>query len=84
MKTINVVPITKLTPNANVINSHVLYKIKHNDDNSLKLKARISLHGNDDAIKNELTKDCTSFPPNRIRTVQSLAKLKGWNLFWVM
>lgn len=79
-KTIKVVPISELPTDANIVNSHVLYKVKHNDDQSLKLKARIAPHGNEDDIRNTLTKDCASCPPTGIRTVQSIATLKRWKL----
>lgn len=58
----------------------MLYKIKHNDDQSLKRKANISPHGNEDDIKDTLTKDCSSRRPTGIRTVQSMATPKGWRI----
>ena len=48
---------------SNVICSHVLYKVKQNDNGSLKLKARIAPHGNEDDLKNVLSKDCMTCPP---------------------
>jgi len=39
---------------ANVINSHFLYKLKQEDDGTLKLKARIAPHGNEDDLKDVL------------------------------
>lgn len=35
-----------LPSDENYISSHTIYKIEVNDDNALKLKARISPHGN--------------------------------------
>lgn len=49
--------------------------MKHNDDQSVKRKAIIAPHGNEDNIKDSLTKDCTSSPPTAIRTVQYIATL---------
>lgn len=44
-----------LVPNgSNVISSHVLYRVKINDDSSLQLKARIAPHGNEDPFKDEV------------------------------
>lgn len=50
LKTVKIVPKTKVPTSADVINSHTLYKIKVNDDRSLKLKARIAPHGNEDGV----------------------------------
>lgn len=36
---------------ANVVNRHVLHKFEQNDDGSLKLKARIALHGSEGNLK---------------------------------
>lgn len=69
------------TKGANVINSHVLYKIIHNDDGSLKLKALTASHGNEDDLKDQLYTDCTMCPPNGIRLLQSIASLFGWKIF---
>ena len=37
---------SKVPKNANIIFSHVLYKVKVKDDSSLTMKARIAPHGN--------------------------------------
>ena len=79
-KTVKIVPRDKLPNGANVVNSHVLYKIKKNDDVSLKLKARIAPHGNEDNIKNDLSTDCTTCPPSGLRIVESVASLHGWKV----
>lgn len=49
---------------ANVIKSHVLYKVKREDDGYLKLKARIDPHGNEDKMKHDFTTD--SLPVHRM------------------
>lgn len=54
--------------NANVISSHVAYKIKIDEDESLKLKDRICPHGNRDKEKDVIRKDSASvqFPIIRL------------------
>lgn len=80
LKTVRPVLKSKVPPSSNIINSHVLYKIKQNDDGSLKLKARIAPHGNEDTLKDLLTKDCTTCPPTGLRILESIASLFGWTL----
>lgn len=41
-KTVKIVPISEVPARANIISSHVLYKLKTDDDLSLKLKAGIA------------------------------------------
>lgn len=43
--------------NTNVISSHVVYRIKENEDGSRKLKARLVPHGNRDVERNSIRKD---------------------------
>lgn len=64
-----------------MISSHTLYKVKQNDDRSLKLKARIAPHGNEDNLKDVLTKDCSTCPPTGLRILESIASLHGWNVY---
>lgn len=78
LKTVKIVPISDVPDGANVIGSHVLYKVKKNDDESLKLKSRIAPHGNEDDLKEELTTDCAVISPLGLRIVQSIAALFGW------
>lgn len=47
-KTVQMVHVSKVPADANVITRHVIYKVKTNDDGSLKMKARIAPHGNKD------------------------------------
>ena len=47
-KSCGVIHVSKLPRNANIISSHVLYKIENPDDGSKKCKARIAPHGNRD------------------------------------
>lgn len=50
-KTVQSIAINKIPKAPNIINSHVIYKIKHNDDKNLNLKARIVPHGNEDSMR---------------------------------
>lgn len=81
LKTVYTVPNSEVPLDANVINSHVLYKIKQDYDSSLKLKARIAPHRNEDDLKNVLKSDCTTCPPTGLRIVQPIASLLGWKLY---
>ena len=80
IKTVKVVSKSDVPEGANVASSHVLYKVKHKDDGSLKLKARIAPHGNEDDMRRILSKDCTTCPPTGLRIVESIASLKGWKI----
>ena len=62
----------------NIISSHVIYKIKINDDHSLKLKARISLHGNEDTQKELCKTDCSMCSPIGITVVLTTAVVRKW------
>lgn len=46
----------------------------------MKLKARIAPHGNEDAMKEELTKDCATCSPAGLRILESVAALFGWTV----
>lgn len=80
MKTVRPVPNSYVPHGANIINS-VLYKLKQNDDSSLKLKARIAPNGNEDELKNVLASDCKTCPPIVLRIVESIAFLFGCKLY---
>ena len=54
--------------------------MKQNDDESLKLKARIAPHGNDN-LKNILSKDCATCPTTGLRILDSIASLYNWKLY---
>lgn len=49
LKTVTVIPLSNINSNdkkeMNIIGSHTLYKIKQNDDDSMKMKGRIVPHG---------------------------------------
>jgi len=69
IKTIKIIPRDDVPADANMVNSHVLYKVKQNEDGSLKLKARITPHGNEDDLKIVLPLDCAICPPTGMRIV---------------
>lgn len=66
-KTVKAVTRSKVPHTANVISSNVIYKIKINDDQYLKLKDRIAPHGNEGSQKDNLKIDCFMCPPTGIR-----------------
>lgn len=66
--------------NSNVITSHVIYKVKLNDDGSFKMKARIAPQGNKDREKDDLKSDSASCPPTGIRLLLSIAAVRKWPL----
>lgn len=74
-KRVKVIAIANVPVNANVISSHVLYKLKINDEKMLKLKAGISPHGNEDSLKGELKSDCAMCSPMGFRILLSISAL---------
>ena len=77
-KHVKPVPRKKALPNANRISSHVVYRIKVEDDQSLKLKARIAPHGNEDSEIEFLKSDCAMCWPLGIRIVVSVSTCRKW------
>lgn len=80
LSNVKIVPRSCVPVNANVIGSHTIYKIKANDDQTLKLKARIAPHGNEDSDKSNLRSDCNMCPPIGIRIVSSTATIRKWRV----
>lgn len=58
---------------ANVISSHVIYKIKSGEDGSKSLRATICPHGNRDAMKDEVRKDSATAQFEIMRLMLSLS-----------
>lgn len=73
LMTVKVIPRNNVTYKSNLISIHTLYKVKKNDDGSLKLKARIAPHGNEDNLKDVLNKDFSTCPPTVLRIVESIS-----------
>jgi len=63
LRTVRMIPPSKIPKGANVITSHVIYKVKQSDDGDLFLKARIAPHGNKDREKSGLKTDSATCPP---------------------
>ena len=64
MKTVREYSIDNVRENSNVIASHVIYKVKANDNESLKMKAPIVPHGNKCKDRFELKTDSVHGPPS--------------------
>ena len=79
-KTVRVVSRYEVPAESNVISSHVIYKIKVTDDGSLKLKARIAPHGNEDSLRYEMRTDCAMCAPMGVRLLISIAAVKKWRI----
>lgn len=63
-----------------MLNNHTLYKVKTNDDKTFKLKARLAPNGNEDNLREELSKDCAVYSPCGLRIVEDIASLKEWKV----
>lgn len=59
---VKVVPRSAVSKSANIICSHVIYRIKSDDKNLFKFRARIAPHGNEDSEKDNLHIDCCLCP----------------------
>lgn len=66
IKTVQRIPRWKISRDANVVSSHVVYRIKVEDDDSLRLNARIAPHGNEDSDTENSKTDCCMCPPEGI------------------
>eukprot|EP00171_Calliarthron_tuberculosum_P007062 IDg7062t1 len=65
---------------SNVITSHVTYKIKVQEDNTLKLKSRICAHGNRDNDKDKVRKDSAAAQFPIIRLLAIISTLLGFKM----
>ena len=72
--------VSKVPKDSNIITSHVLYKVRANDNGSLKLKARIAPHGNKDRDKAFLKTDSAQCPPTGIGILLSISTMMKWSL----
>lgn len=70
----------KLPGDANVISSDVVLKIKTKDDESLKIKAQIVVHGNRDTAREKVGSDCAAADMDVIRMVLCMAACLGFNV----
>lgn len=79
-KTVCSVPTNQVHANSKIISSNVIYKIKVNEGQFLKPKARIALHGNEDSCRFELKSDFAMCSPTGVRILLSYVSLHGWKL----
>lgn len=61
-----------LPQSANIISSHVVYKVKTEEDKSMRLKARICPHGNRDIEKEDIRKDSATAQFDVIRLMLTI------------
>lgn len=71
----------KIPLGSNIISNHTIYKVKQNDDGSLKLKARIAPPGNKEDQQELLTKVYSTWPPTGLHILESVASLYGWRVY---
>ena len=60
--------------------SHVVYRVKQDDDDSLRFKARLVVHGNEDVHKDDVRKDAATAHLTTIRLILSVAAWFGLTL----
>lgn len=65
---------------ANIIRSHVVYKIKTDEAGHRKLKARLCPHGNEDAEKDQVRKDSANAQLSIVRLLLSLTSFLGFKV----
>ena len=69
-----------ISRNANVISSHVVYKLKTDEIGTRRLKARIVPHGNHDDEKDFVRKDSSNAPLFVVRILLSLVTFLGFRI----
>lgn len=74
------VPIPDDPPNAKLIWSHVVYKVKHSEDKKLSLKACIAPFGNEESQKAELHMECGMNSSFGMGIILPFAALNSWHL----
>lgn len=72
--------VNKVPRLAKIVNSHVIYKIKVRDDQTLSLKASFSRHTNEDSLKEDVRRDCSMCAPSDVCSVLSIATIFKWKL----
>ena len=71
----------KLSPDANIVNSHFFNKVKQNGDGSLILKARTATHENEDDMRSMTASDGTKCLPTGLGMLESMLSLKKLVLY---
>lgn len=79
-RAVNAVTRSSVPCSANIIPSHVLYKIKIEKNNALKFKVQIAPHGSEDSIRHELSSNCSIFAPLNVRILIFIATIRKWRL----
>lgn len=79
-ETIEEVEEASVPKDANVIGSHFVYKVKNEEGNAKRLKARLCPHGNMDKLKGRIRSDSASVRFDVIRLMLSIATTKGFSL----
>lgn len=64
-----------VAPDANVISAHFVYKVKVEEKDKKRLKARLCPHGNRDKMKHEVRKDSATAQFDVIRMICSIASI---------
>lgn len=80
MKIFQTVRVFKVSEDPNIIIGHVSYKIKANDDDFCRMKARIAPHGNKDSDTPNLKTDSSICPTVEIRIQLSMVVIFHWCL----
>lgn len=79
-KTTHRVPLAQGPSDGNITSSHVLDKIKQDDNVPLKPKARIAPHGYEDMARTDLRSDWASCPSYGVQILLSIAPIRKWHL----
>lgn len=75
------IPESEVPENANVVGSHVVYKVKCYEDGHKAIKARIVPHGNEDSEKNSIRKDSANAQLGTIRLLLSLVTFLRFDIW---
>lgn len=65
----------KIKRNANVVHRHVVYKVKNEENNFKRMKARLCPNGNREKLKKMMRKDSATAQFDYIRLLLSLATI---------
>lgn len=65
---------------SNVINSHIVYKVKVEENIHMRIKASICPHGNRDKMKGKIRKDSVSDRFDVIMLLLSMATILGFHI----
>lgn len=68
---------SSIPTDANVVGSHVVYKVKTDEEGKRKLKARICPHINEDSDKDEVRKDSSNAQLSIVRLMLSITTSVG-------